>query len=110
MLKASVGGDASFLSSLIADYINDTGEHLQAMQRAVSRQDADLLQRSAHSLKSTSQTMGAVGLAEISRQIETLARNDRLEEAAAQITAASEQFEAVCTVLRDQRAALDETC
>ncbi len=107
LLKASVGGDASFLSSLIADYLDDTRHHLQAMQQALEERNAALLGRTAHSLKSTSQTMGAVRLAALSRDIEALARENRLDEAAPRVSTAAREFATVRAVLRDQQAALE---
>lgn len=110
MLKTSVGGDAAFLASLIADYLDDAEQHIETMRQAVEERNAALLQRTAHSLKSTSQTMGAMALAAVSRKIEAHAHHDRFDEAAAHVTTADHHFDAVCSMLRDQQTALEGTC
>lgn len=105
-LKASVG-DGPFLANLITEYIDDARQHLATMRQAIEKRDAALLERTAHTLKSTSETMGAEGLAAISYNIEMLAHDDRLDEAATHVPAATEQFAAVQTALQEQRATLD---
>lgn len=107
-LKTSVSGDVPFLTSLIADYLDDTVQHLETMRQAIEQRNLQLLERTAHSLKSTSETMGAVALAAVSRKIEALAHEGRLDEAALHVPTASEQFAAVQTRLRNQQAALKE--
>ena len=69
-LKTTVDGDASFLATLIADYLDDAADHLTTMRHAAADGNAALLERTAHSLKSTSETMGAMALAGVCRRIE----------------------------------------
>lgn len=100
--------DVSFLATLITDYLEDATQHLETMRRAVDQGNALLLERTAHTLKSTSETMGAVALAASSREIETLAHEGRLDEAAQHVPEAVEQFASVRVELRNQQVALNE--
>lgn len=106
-LRASVSDDATFLAGLIADYLDDAEDHIHAMRRAAERDDATQLERTAHSLKSTSETVGALALAETCRTIEALAHEDQLDDATPHVRTAAEQFDAVKDTLRDHQAALE---
>lgn len=106
-LRASVSDDAAFLAGLVADYLEDAQDHIESMRRAVDQNDASQLERTAHSLKSTSETVGALALAETCRTIEALAHDGELDDAAQHVQAAADQFAAVEGTLRDHQAALE---
>lgn len=105
-----MNGDASFLADLVADYIEDASQHVETLRRAVEEHDADLLERTAHSLKSTSRTVGATALAATCHEIETLAHDGQIDEAAKYVPAATQQFAAVQGTLRDRKATLENEC
>ena len=81
---------------LIATYLGDAPAQLSAMKSALARNDRESLQRSAHSLKSTSAALGAMDLADLAAEIETLARDQgSLTDAAAAIATVESEFETV---------------
>jgi HPt (histidine-containing phosphotransfer) domain-containing protein len=81
---------------LIATYLNDAPAQLLAMKSAVAGIDLESLQRSAHSLKSTSAAVGAMHLAGLATAIEALARDRQsLSQAAPAIAGAESEFETV---------------
>jgi signal transduction histidine kinase/DNA-binding response OmpR family regulator len=81
---------------LIATYLNDAPAQLLAMKSAVAGIDRESLQRSAHSLKSTSAALGAMELAGVAAAIETLACDrESLSQAAPAIASAESEFESV---------------
>jgi len=106
-LRASVSDDAAFLAGLIADYLEDAQDHIETMRRAVDQNDANQLERTAHSLKSTSETVGAMALAETCRTVEALAHDGQVDDAAQHVQAAADQFDGVEGTLRDHQAALE---
>jgi HPt (histidine-containing phosphotransfer) domain-containing protein len=77
------------------------------MQAAVDNEDVDLLERSAHSLKSTSQTVGALALADVCATIEQHAHDKELQLAAQQLPDATAHFATVHQPLRDRKMALE---
>jgi PAS domain S-box-containing protein len=83
--------DAAFVAELIDTFVEDAGALIATIRRALAGADRDAFRRAAHSLKSTSESLGAAGLADLARDLETLGRSgvlsdvgDRIERLAAQ--------------------------
>jgi HPt (histidine-containing phosphotransfer) domain-containing protein len=74
-LSDSVGGDDAFVADLVETYLADGAVQLAAIDEAVRSSEAEALVRPAHTLKSSSRTVGANRLGELSRQIEMLGRS-----------------------------------
>jgi HPt (histidine-containing phosphotransfer) domain-containing protein len=80
-LRASVGDDTSFLRDLIEAYLTDSAEQLAAIEAAVAADDAEALVRPAHTLKSSSATVGAMELSALARTLEMAGRDGTLGDA-----------------------------
>ncbi len=106
-LRASVSDDAAFLAELVTDYLEDAQEHVETLQQAASKGQVEQLERTAHSLKSTSETVGARALAAVCRTIETLAHDGKLEEAMRHVPKAAAQFDAAEAELRIHQSNLE---
>jgi HPt (histidine-containing phosphotransfer) domain-containing protein len=74
-LSDSVGGDDAFVADLVETYLSDGAVQLATIDEAVRSSEAEALVRPAHTLKSSSRTVGANRLGEMSRQIEMLGRS-----------------------------------
>ena len=74
-LSASVEEDRSFVVELINAYLVDGPAQVDAIEAAVEADDAAALVRPAHTLKSSSATVGALRLAAASRDLEMAARS-----------------------------------
>jgi HPt (histidine-containing phosphotransfer) domain-containing protein len=74
-LYDSVGGDDAFVADLVETYLSDSEVQLAAIDEAVRSADAEALVRPSHTLKSSSRTVGANRLGELSRQIEMIGRS-----------------------------------
>ena len=94
-LGESLGGDLSFLSELVETYLEDSTGLVAAMDAALEAGDAERLCRTAHSLKSSSATIGALRLSALSRELELSARSGQLTGAAERISLITAEFEAV---------------
>lgn len=79
-LAASVGGDREFVHELIRTYLDDTEAQLAAIEAAVAAEDASALIRPAHTLKSSSATLGAKRLAERARALEMAGHSERIDD------------------------------
>ena len=89
------GGDRSFVVEIIDEYLADSSRLLASLREA----SGDELRRAAHSLKSTSASVGAVRLAELCAEVE------RAGAEPAVVSEAEREHAAVRAALDEQRAA-----
>ena len=80
-LMDSVGGDAEFLAALIDTYVADAPQQLETLNASLAAGDVAGLVRPAHTLKSSSASLGALVLAERCRQLELSANAGSLDGA-----------------------------
>ena len=88
-LRASVADDDSFLRDLIEAFLTDSGAQLDAIEAALRAEDAEALVRPAHTLKSSSATVGAMELSAVARTLEMADRSGSLNDQPARDAAAS---------------------
>jgi HPt (histidine-containing phosphotransfer) domain-containing protein len=99
--------DDDILENVIDSYTEETPKLLQAMDTALARlhrvavdnNEAMVLQRSAHTLKSTSATLGATHLAELCGDLEALKPMGNLAEATAMVSQIETEYEKVKAAL-----------
>jgi len=103
-LLDSVGGDASFVDELVDAYLGDAPSHLTAIGAAIAAGSAEDLVRPAHTLKSSSATVGALGLSTIAQELELNARAGSLDGAAERHRAATAEYARVTDGLAAWRA------
>ena len=96
-LLETVGGDTSFLAELIASYLSDSPQLLAEMGKSAAGGDAASLRRAAHTLKSTSASLGAIRLSAVCREIETAAIGGEL--LTANVADAAAEFQAAGAAL-----------
>jgi len=75
----------SLVRELIDMFESDSASHVQRIADAHARSDAPALRTLAHRFLSATQNIGALRLSAVCAEIESLARQDRLDEARAQI-------------------------
>jgi DNA-binding response OmpR family regulator len=92
-LKASLGRRADKKMVTLLEAFHESAERLLGeMQQALSQGDREVLNRSAHSLKSTSASMGAMALSEIAKTLEYATKEAISDEAAALIAQAETAY------------------
>jgi signal transduction histidine kinase/CheY-like chemotaxis protein/HPt (histidine-containing phosphotransfer) domain-containing protein len=94
-----VGGDRSALSELIGSYLDDTSRLLHDLRQALENNDADLLHRAGHTLKSSSRDFGAITLSELGKQIEDLGKRKTTSGAAELVAQAKTEYEPIRVAL-----------
>ncbi len=99
-LLETVGGDRDFLAELVETYRADCPGLLAELRAAVGRGDAPAARRAAHTLKSTSGSLGAVGLAAQCREIEAAAAAGDLAGLGERVERAAEMYNEVEAALR----------
>ena len=96
----STGDDIGFVRELIETYLADTPAQLEAMAAAVEADDAPALVRPAHTLKSSSATVGASRLSALARELETAGRSGALQpEVYASLDAAQREWQVTADAL-----------
>ncbi|MCP5158661.1 MAG: response regulator [Gammaproteobacteria bacterium] len=91
---------ASFLAELIEIYLKNGWQLIGTVETACTAEDQDKLFRSAHTLKSSSATLGALRFATHCQEIETAARTGQIEQAIDLSNGLRATFKAVETALR----------
>jgi HPt (histidine-containing phosphotransfer) domain-containing protein len=103
-LVEMTGGELDFVDELVDTYLEDGAAQVTALRAAAAAGDNEGLVRPAHSLKSSSVNVGALGLGELARQLEEAARTGAVADAADRVAAISLGFEDVRTALLGERA------
>jgi histidine phosphotransfer protein HptB len=78
-LKEEVGAD--FMNEMVEAYCEDARQQIGYLQSALDQSDAGTFIRAAHSLKSTSLSLGALAFGDLARELEILGRAERLGDA-----------------------------
>jgi two-component system sensor histidine kinase/response regulator len=85
----------ALLSQVIHNYLDRSPQLLASLHEAVAQNNASTLQQVAHSLKSSSATLGAATLAALCQDLETMGHQHNLENAAAALSAVTAEYEMV---------------
>ena len=93
-LIATMGGDETLAREVLGLYATSVSECLGQLREAVTRCDAPLAHRAAHTLKSSSAGAGAASLAALARQIEQTAAAGELTGAATMVEQIEAQWQA----------------
>jgi CheY-like chemotaxis protein/HPt (histidine-containing phosphotransfer) domain-containing protein len=103
-LKATVGG--AFIVELIDTFGEDARALIASLRETLAGADLDGFRRAAHSLKSTSETLGATGLAAMARELENMARAGSIVGTADRIERLAAEYDVVHRALAEVRPAL----
>jgi signal transduction histidine kinase/DNA-binding response OmpR family regulator len=86
-------GDA-LLERVLQAFLEDTPTHLQTIRQAIASGNAVQMRKAAHSLKSSSANVGADALAQRTKELELLGRNNTTAGAAALLAEMERSFQA----------------
>ncbi|HEX3427536.1 MAG TPA: Hpt domain-containing protein [Candidatus Limnocylindrales bacterium] len=103
-LVEMTGGEMEFVDELVDTYLDDGRQQIDALREALATGDAAALVRPAHSLKSNSLNVGALGLGGLCRELEESARSGAVPDAADRVDAIEQGFSGVRTALLAERA------
>jgi PAS domain S-box-containing protein len=91
-LRAALGDDHQTFLEIISAYLEDTPKLLAALGDTLARGDAEGFTRAAHTLKSSSATLGAIGLASLAARLETAGRGGAMSDAAPGVAEAEARY------------------
>ena len=72
--------DEEFYNEMLETYLEDSAEVVEGMRKAYEDSDIGLYATKVHALKSTSKTIGAVGLSELALELEMAAKASDIEQ------------------------------
>ena len=93
------GGDLDFVDEIADTYVADAPQQVEAIGAAVEAGDDAALVAPAHTLKSSSASVGATRLSELARELETAARLGAVPDAADRHRAIRAELERVVEAL-----------
>jgi HPt (histidine-containing phosphotransfer) domain-containing protein len=92
-LKESMGAD--FINELVQAYFEESPQLLTKLQQALAGQDCELFRQAAHSIKSTSNSFGALAFGALAKELEMMGRAADLEGAPGKVERLVEDYTAV---------------
>ena len=101
-LKESVGAD--YIPELVNAFLEDAPTLIAQLRPALAAGDAEAFRRAAHSVKSNAATFGATHLFELAKELEFMARENRLGEVGNRLEVLEEAFGRVAGALDKLRA------
>jgi two-component system sensor histidine kinase/response regulator len=94
-----------FLVELIDVYLKDTPNRVMRLRQALDGGDSEAFVREAHTLKSSSASVGAMGLSTLAKEMESAGRSGRMRTVASEVKRFEEEFDLVESALRAVRGA-----
>jgi HPt (histidine-containing phosphotransfer) domain-containing protein len=98
-LKEAMGAD--YINELVQAYFEETPQLLSKLQLALAKQDCDAFRQAAHSIKSTSNSFGALDFGALAKELEMMGREARLDGAPGKVKSLVAGYEAVQQALEE---------
>lgn len=102
-LKEELGHDLELIQELIECYLEDSPQLIQTLQNALQSHDLVTLKRAAHTLKSSSATLGAIAFANLCERLEKRATGHTKEEISCLVAQIALEYEIIKTALQTQQ-------
>ncbi|MEH2106701.1 PAS domain S-box protein [Nostoc sp.] len=99
-----VRGDRVVFAELIECYLTETPKLVQDISVAITTQDIQTIWKTAHKLKSSSASVGAIALAQLCKVLETQGRSSKLENSLELLSQLYQEYEQVKTALQRELA------
>jgi len=92
-------GEPDIVLELIEAFQFETPPLLEALRQAVTEGQPEQLKRAAHNLKGSSNNLGALTMAALSAELETIGKHGTVEKAAELVTRLEQEYRRVCRAL-----------
>jgi HPt (histidine-containing phosphotransfer) domain-containing protein len=90
-----------FFAELVGTFAEDSRGYLEQLRNSLPAGDVETFRRAAHTLKSNANNFGATHMSELARELEMLARENRLEAVGDKVLALQAEFEKVELALKE---------
>lgn len=97
-LKQMAGAD--FIGELVDTFLEDAPKLMKELRSSLQAKDADTFRRAAHSLKSNAATFGAKRMSELARELEQIAKDNKLAEVGDRLATLEQTYQAVAAELK----------
>ena len=97
---ARVGGDRELLCEISRLFVEDAPRHLDAIERAIDRREAESLRRAAHGLKGAAANFDASAVVAAARELEEIGSTARFDRAADALRTLHEETDRLLVLLR----------
>jgi HPt (histidine-containing phosphotransfer) domain-containing protein len=97
-LKEAMGAD--YLPELIQTYFEETPQLLLKLKQALTDRDFDAFRQAAHSIKSTSNSFGALQFGALAKELEMMGRERMLDGAPVKLDTLVADFDTVQQALK----------
>ncbi len=97
-------GDSNLLNDVLRAFQQEGPMLIEQLHQAIKGRDAELLMRSAHTLKGNLRSVGAVAAIPEAREVERLGREGNLEDAQPGVLALERKVGEVLAAIRDHLA------
>jgi CheY-like chemotaxis protein/HPt (histidine-containing phosphotransfer) domain-containing protein len=98
-LRAALGDDRQAFLEILTAYLEDTPKLLAALREALRKKEAEAFTRAAHTLKSSSATLGATSLSSVAARLEAAGRGGVLSGATQGVAEAEARYDQVRVTL-----------
>jgi HPt (histidine-containing phosphotransfer) domain-containing protein len=105
----TLDGDEHLLYAIIQIFLEESPKQLAKLKRAVTETNAELLERTAHSLKGELSYLGMPAISQRARELEQMGRDCDLEHASEVLAIFESEVSAVTASMRSLPAAKHET-
>ncbi|MBL1201402.1 MAG: PAS domain S-box protein [Nostoc sp. GBBB01] len=103
-LRKILRGDNAAFAELIECYLTEAPKLVENISTAIATQDAQTLWKTAHQLKSSSASVGAMTLAQVCKQLEAQGRSNKFQSSLEVISHLHQEYEQVKTDLKKELA------
>lgn len=86
---------------LVETFLTDSDMRITSLNKALSSRDSQLFAETAHSFKGSSLNVCATHLSELCQSLETIGRENQLEEATGVLSRVQAEYELVSTLLKE---------
>jgi len=100
-LKATVGGD--FIGELVDTYLEETPRLIADLEPLLAKQEAEAFGRTAHSIKSSSASLGALSFAALAKELEMMGKSGDLAGAQPKVKRLAMDYAQVQSALKELR-------
>ncbi|HYN37230.1 MAG TPA: response regulator [Actinomycetota bacterium] len=102
-LVESMGGDPGFVAELLDEFAVEAPKMLKEARDGLASEDAEIVRRAAHTLKSNASTFGGLALSSLCAELEVSAKEGGLAEGSDLLTRIESEYQRVIRELRKAR-------
>lgn len=101
-LRAMLGNDELIFAKVIECYLEEAPQIIEDISNSIKNQDSQMLEQTAHKLKSSSASMGAKMIYSLCSQLEDLGENGSVEGSLETFSQLTQEYERVENILRSK--------